>query len=152
LSRVPAISRRLPLVAEPPCVALADVALDRACLDEPTADQSTSAPPDVAPALIAPNVPAQPSSIQPRPPSLLPPAPASATGRLRLEVEPTTAQVFVDGFYAGSAAEINERGMALSAGWHRLVFRAPGHETAGANVTVQPKQTTTYRLAWHPAP
>jgi hypothetical protein len=42
--------------------------------------------------------------------------------------------------------------MALSAGWHRLVFRAPGYEPAAANVTVQPKQTTTYRLAWHPAP
>ena len=58
--------------------------------------------------------------------------------------------MFVDGFYAGSVAEINAKGFTLAAGWHRLVFRLPGYESAAANVTIQRNTTTTHRFAWPP--
>jgi PEGA domain len=158
--RVLAASRRLAPFVGVRCFAVDDAAADPSCSEESTAgasgDLSTLAPPDIAPSQVVPNVPgpaaAQPSSIQPQPPSLLPPPPGSANGTLRLDVEPQSTQVFVDGFYAGSVAEINERGLAVGAGWHRLVFRSPGYETVSANVTVGPNRTTTYHLAWRPAP
>lgn len=153
--RVLPASRHLAPFVAVPCFALDDAALDPACSDDPNAagDRSTPTQTDLAPSLPAPAaaIPAAapPSSIQPQPPSLVPPAPGSANGTLRLDVEPPSTQVFVDGFYAGSVAEINDRGLALGAGWHRLVFRSPGYETASANVTVEPNRTTTYHLAWH---
>jgi hypothetical protein len=129
--------------------------LDPVCSDDSNSagDRSTLPPADLAPSPDALTVPgavaAQPSSIQPQPPPLLPPPPGSANGTLRLDVEPQSTQVFVDGFYAGSVAEINDRGLSLGAGWHRVVFRSPGYETASANVTVEANRATTYHLAWH---
>jgi len=144
-------SRRLAPFIGVPCFALDDAALDPTCSDESSAagNRSTPAQADLAPPPPVPIAPpAQPSSIQPQPPPLVPPPLGSANGTLRLDVEPRSTQVFVDGFYAGSVAEINDRGLALGAGWHRLVFRSPGYETASANVTVQANRTTTYHLAW----
>ena len=155
-ARVGALRRFVPIVGLP-CLAVVDGVLDPSCSEDPSAgvsggDSSTLAlPAQIGPG-VPPPVPAQPSSIQPQPPSLLPPPPGSANGTLRLDAEPQSTQVFVDGFYAGSVAEINDRGLALGAGWHRLVFRAPGFTTVSANVTVEPNRTTTYHLAWHPVP
>jgi hypothetical protein len=95
----------------------------------------------------APIPPAGPSFIQPldatRPPAL---AVFSTSGTLRLNVEPTTAQVYVDGFYVGSVADFSDPRPALSlpTGWHRLEFRAPGFVTPAVNVTIGPDRTTTY--------
>ena len=149
--RVLPASRRLAPFVGVPCVALDDAALDPSCSDDSNAvgDRSTLAPADLAPSPAAPTAAAQPSSIQPQPPSLVRPPPGSANGTLRLDVDPPSTQVFVDGFYAGSVAAINDRGLPLGAGWHRLVFRSPGYETASANITVEPNRTTTYHLAWH---
>jgi hypothetical protein len=141
---LPASQRLAPFVGVP-CSALDDAALDPSCSDDSKAAPSQPVP--TAPGSAA----AQPSSIQPRPPSLLPPPRGSANGTLRLDVEPQSTQVFVDGFYAGSVGEINDRGLALGAGWHRLVFRSPGYETASANVTVEPSGTTTYHFAVVPS-
>jgi hypothetical protein len=67
---------------------------------------------------------------------------------IRLDVQPGTAQVYVDGFYAGSLEEVNEgAGLPLPSGWHRLEFRAPGFQTAAANVTVESARSMTFRLA-----
>jgi hypothetical protein len=133
-----------------PCLALDDAALDPSCSKE------SPAPTDVAPVPAASNAPgpvaAQPSSIQPQPSSLLPPPSGTANGTLRIDVEPQSTEVFVDGFYAGSVAEVNARGLALGAGWHRLVFHSPGHETVSANVTVEPNRTTAYHFAWRQLP
>jgi len=148
-------SRRLAPFVGVPCFALDDVALDPTCSDDGNAagDRSTLAPANLAlPPVVLSAPAAQPSSIQPQPPPLLPPPPGSANGTLRLDVEPRSTQVFVDGFYAGSVAEINARGLPLGAGWHRLVFRSPGYETASANVTVEPNRATTYHLAWAARP
>lgn len=143
---VPASQRLTPFVGVP-CIALDDAALDPACAGDSNAQPTVSG----SAAAQAPSTQPQPqpSSIQPRPPSLVPPPPGASNGTLRLDVEPQTTMVFVDGFYAGSVAEINGRGLALGAGWHRLVFRSPGYETASANVTVEPNRTTAYHLAWH---
>jgi hypothetical protein len=71
----------------------------------------------------------------------------SKSGGLRLEVAWTAAQVFVDGFYAGTVEDCNRApsGVVLAAGWHRIELRAPGFATLAANVTIQPERTITYR-------
>jgi hypothetical protein len=152
--RAGAASRRLIPFADAPCYIEAGVASDPLCADPNVSDSTgepSSASPDTAPSPVAPAVrPAvlQPSSIQP--PPLLPRASVSGSGTLRLDIEPGTTQVFVDGFYAGSVAEINGKGFTLAAGWHRLVFRSPGYESAAANVTVQRNRTTTHHFVWPP--
>jgi hypothetical protein len=124
---------------------------------EPVDDSAPFALPDSAPAqvaaLVARGASPQASSIQPLEPSVLPSSSASlsANGTLRLDVEPLTAQVYVDGFYVGSVAMVNDLGLTLGVGWHRLEFRAPGYETPAVNVTVEANRTTTYHLALQPA-
>ena len=88
------------------------------------------------------------SSIQPLPPTDLPrTSPQVARGNLRLEVGPNTAGVYVDGFYMGTVEDSNGSSteLSLTAGWHRLEFRAPGFETPAVNVTIQADRTTSYR-------
>jgi hypothetical protein len=90
------------------------------------------------------------SSIQPLRPSRSSPLAGSAGGTLRLDVDPT-AQAYVDGFYAGTVADLNDGGgLTLTAGWHRLEFRVPGYHTAAANVTIDAGRTVTYHLALQP--
>lgn len=95
--------------------------------------------------------PPESSLIQPIP-LLQRPQPATGRGNLRLEVVPDTAQVYVDGFYAGTVDEISrrEQGLDVSAGWHRLEFRAPGYLTPAANVTVEADRTFNYRAQLQP--
>jgi hypothetical protein len=63
-----------------------------------------------------------------------------------LNVEPASAQVYVDGFYVGSVADFSDPrpGLSLPLGWHRLEFRAPGFLTPAINVTIGLDRTTTY--------
>jgi len=124
--------------------------------DEPGDESAPFALPYTVPvqigAVVARGAAPQPSSIQPQEPSVLPTSAASANGTLRLDVEPRTAQVYIDGFYVGSVAAVPDPGLTLRAGWHRLEFRAPGYETPAVNVTVEANRTTTYRRALQPAP
>ena len=113
-------------------------------------NETGSSEPDVPPSppTARPYAYSEPSSIQPLEPSELPPpARPSARGTLRLEVNPSTAQAYVDGFYVGTVDALNRSasGLSLTAGWHRLQFRAPGYETPAINVTVEPNRTTSYR-------
>ena len=107
-----------------------------------TADIPSDAP---RPSTPAPSP--EPSSVQPLRP-VLPPRPAapSASGNLRLQVEPSTAQAYVDGFYVGVVQDVDRSsaGLNLAAGWHRLEFRAPGYETLAVNVTVVANGTLDY--------
>lgn len=68
-------------------------------------------------------------------------------GRLVLQAVPDTAQVFVDGYYAGLAEEFGLRGRAMdiSAGSHRIELRAPGYETLAFSVLMLPNDTVRYR-------
>jgi PEGA domain-containing protein len=84
---------------------------------------------------------ADPVSVQP-----------SEVGRLRLRVEPATAQVYVDGFYMGTVDDFNGSGqdVSLEAGPHRIEIRAPGYETLTFDVKTDPSRTITYRGALRP--
>ncbi|MBI3049732.1 MAG: PEGA domain-containing protein [Acidobacteria bacterium] len=83
--------------------------------------------------------------------SSLPGAPAGEwLGYLRLVVEPDTAQVYVDGFYVGTVADL--RGLVtLEPGPHRVELRAPGYDTVAFDVRVFPTETITYRTALQPS-
>jgi hypothetical protein len=113
------------------------------------------APPDAASIQMARRMYAEPSSIQPlRPSSAGPAAVASAAvGKLQLEIQPPTAQVYVDGFFVGSVDALNGAGgLTVTAGWHRMEFRAPGYQTPAVNVTIEPNRTVALRLALRPIP
>jgi len=68
-------------------------------------------------------------------------------GYLRLNVQPYTAQVFIDGFYVSSVEAFTGGGgaRALPAGPHRVEIRADGYETATFDVRIDPNETITYR-------
>ena len=106
---------------------------------KPVVTVAASAPAAVpAPA----QVPVEPSSIQPPLRSGPPRADATARGYLRLRVTPATAQVYVDGFFTGTAED--GPGLSLAAGWHRIEFRASGHDTLAVNLTVEADRTVTW--------
>ena len=76
-----------------------------------------------------------------------PPPPTEPTGYLSLQVEPATAQVYVDGEFVG---EINDfrwmlPGRPLPPGPHRVELRAPGYQTVTFDVRIHPRETATYR-------
>src|SRR5262249_2079818 len=53
---------------------------------------------------------------------------AGPTGKLRLQIEPRSARVFVDGYYAGIVDDFNGvfQRLTLAAGPHHVVVNAPG--------------------------
>jgi len=68
-------------------------------------------------------------------------------GYLRLNVQPYTAQVFIDGFFVSSVDAFAGGGpaRALPAGPHRIEIRADGYETATFDVRIDANETITYR-------
>ena len=64
----------------------------------------------------------------------------SAHGLLRLDVEPATAQVYVDGFFVGSADDLRSA-LSVTAGPHRLELKADGFETAAFDLHIRPNGT-----------
>lgn len=70
-----------------------------------------------------------------------------SNGYLWLQVQPTTAQVYVDGYYLGTVADFSSSGPGrpLEAGPHRVEIRAPGFETVTFAVRILPDETMTYR-------
>jgi len=74
--------------------------------------------------------------------------PAPAMGMLRLDVTPESAQVFVDTFYAGRIADIeDQRVLTLAAGSHRIELRAEGYQPVTFDIRLDPNQTILYRAA-----
>jgi hypothetical protein len=71
----------------------------------------------------------------------------ASAGGVRLEVKPKTAQVYVDGGYAGVVDDFDGffQHLDLAPGGHRIEMRAPGYQTLVATVYVQPGQT----LDWY---
>src|SRR3954451_6425444 len=69
-----------------------------------------------------------------------------AAGALRLAVTPTSAQVFVDGFYVGTVDDVNaKRELQLEPGPHRVEFRASYYQPLAVDVQIAPNETVTYR-------
>jgi len=71
----------------------------------------------------------------------------TARGSLAIEAAPPSAQVFVDGRYAGLAGEFGPGGgaMALNAGTHGVELRAPDYETLTFSVMIEPNGLVRYR-------
>ncbi len=67
-------------------------------------------------------------------------------GYLRLDLQPGTAQVTVDGEYVGTVDDFRRLvpGRSLEAGTHRLELRAPAYDSAAFDVRIFPNETTTY--------
>ena len=68
-------------------------------------------------------------------------------GGLRFDTSPGSAQVYVDGFYAGLVVDfgISGRALDLEAGAHRIELRAAGYGTLAFDVSIPAYQTVRYR-------
>ncbi len=68
--------------------------------------------------------------------------PQSRKGSLFLDVQPGTAQIFVDRFYAGTPDDLSAagRGLLLDAGPHTIDLMAPGYEPLTFDVRVAPDE------------
>ena len=68
-------------------------------------------------------------------------------GSLRLKVDPSHAEVYVDGLFRGIVDDFDGvfQRLKLEAGAHRLEIRAGGFQTLVFDVLVTPGETTTYR-------
>lgn len=60
------------------------------------------------------------------------------TGRLRIEVEPEDASVYVDGRFVGTGEELKglRRGLLVDAGAHRISVVRPGHKAFDSDVVI----------------
>jgi hypothetical protein len=94
---------------------------------------------------VAPLAPAQPAreQIERQP----------ATGSLVLQVEPGTAQVFVDGYYFGMPEDFDGRRgeLALDPRPHNIELMAPGYESVSFDVRIAANQRVKYQNAMKPA-
>ena len=68
-----------------------------------------------------------------------------ASGSLVLDVEPRSAQAYVDGFYEGIVDDFGATGLTLPAGRHWIELRASGYETLTVPVNISAGQPTRYR-------
>jgi len=66
-------------------------------------------------------------------------------GRLALFVTPLSAQVFVDGFYVGTVADFQDRGLWLESGPRRVELRADGYQTESFDVRINEERSAEYR-------
>ena len=68
-------------------------------------------------------------------------------GGLKLKVEPTFAEVYVDGYYMGTVDDFDGtfQRMELEVGAHHIEVRAPGYQTIVFDVRIEFNDTVTYR-------
>ena len=73
-------------------------------------------------------------------------SPYGPTGALRLKVRPRHAQVFVDGYFAGSVDDFDGvfQRLRVEAGDHLIEIRAYGYEPLVFDLRMRPGQTMTY--------
>ena len=85
-------------------------------------------------------------------PAADPIAEESAMGRLVLDVQPASAQVFVDGYYVGTADDFNASlgGLLLETGAYRIDLAAPDHEQITFDVRISLNQFVTYQQVLKP--
>jgi hypothetical protein len=75
-------------------------------------------------------------------------------GSLKIKVKPRDAEVFVDGYYAGTVDDFDGifQSLKLAQGGYRIEVRKPGYETLHFDVRVQPDRTITFRGDLKPVP
>ena len=68
-------------------------------------------------------------------------------GRLRLNVKPKKAEVYVDGGYAGLVDDFDSSWQALhlDAGPHHIEMRLDGYEPLAIDVQIEPGKKITYK-------
>jgi hypothetical protein len=69
------------------------------------------------------------------------------TGGLRLRVSPRSAEVYVDGYFAGKVDDFDGafQRLKLPPGPHRVDVQADGYETLSFDVLVIEDEVTTYK-------
>lgn len=74
------------------------------------------------------------------------------TGHLRLLVEPASAEVYIDGFYGGTAGDFvhTARHTRLTAGTHRVEIRAAGYWSPRFEIEIEAGRTAVWRGALIP--
>jgi hypothetical protein len=77
---------------------------------------------------------------------------AAPTGRLFIDTEPGTTQVFVDGIAVGMVADFRGVGMLLTEGSRHVELRAPGYESASFDIDVLAGQPAVHRGDLTPMP
>ena len=75
-------------------------------------------------------------------------------GSLKLKVKPRDAEVFVDGYFAGTVDDFDGifQALKLDRGAYRIEIRKPGYTTLQYDVRVQPERTLTIRGEMKPEP
>ena len=75
-------------------------------------------------------------------------------GSLKLKVKPRDAEVFVDGYFAGTVDDFDGifQALKLDRGAYRIEIRKPGYTTLQYDVRVQPERTLTVRGEMRPEP
>jgi hypothetical protein len=75
-------------------------------------------------------------------------------GSVKLKVRPRDAEVWVDGYYAGTVDDFDGvfQALRLDSGAYRIEIRKPGFETLTFDVRVQPERTITFRGGMRPLP
>jgi hypothetical protein len=63
---------------------------------------------------------------------------SDGSGRLRLEIEPSDASVYLDGRFVGTAVDLQRarNGLRLEPGEHRIAVVRPGHQAEEQEFTV----------------
>ena len=64
-------------------------------------------------------------------------------GRLRLDVRPPDASIYLDGVFRGTARDVEA--LRVPPGRHRLEIVRPGYRTEERDVEVRPGETTDLR-------
>ncbi len=74
------------------------------------------------------------------------------TGELRLDVSPRYAEVYVDGYYAGTVDDFDGvfQALRLEEGPYRIEIVAPGYQPLEFDVRIQPGRKITYRSDLRP--
>jgi hypothetical protein len=79
-------------------------------------------------------------------------SPDLESGNVRLDVQPQSAQIFVDGYFVGTVQDFHQTlaGLNLSAGAHHVEFSAAGYETLAIDMKITAGNTITYRASLQP--
>ena len=77
------------------------------------------------------------------------PRAAETRTRLRLNVEPSDAAVYVDNRFVGTAEEVNslERGVSIAPGKHTVTVSRPGFRDKTMDVTVEQGRTEELEIS-----